>query len=670
MAAATLTAKDILAEVDRRKDELGMRQRAYRKAQDAYDGKAPGAGEGMGTDAAGRNIQADRIDEKRSELAQRPGTPNMIEPIVDDQVALIGRMPQMRVLPWGDDPDDVATMQRLSRVLRAQWLHSNMPVQLVEAARWMLLKREVLYHLTAIPPDQARDMGIEPGIYITAVDPELCMPSFGGGWDRFMLRDVIIRERMSGLVARRNWPDARIDAEQDDIDVFHYIGPAENCIVIGEDKVQSVQHDLGFCPAVWMQASPGKKGSSVSSIVDLAAELRVIFAVMEDSLVDAVFAPLVVENPESFDEKFEVGPGAPPIVTKSGGKAYRVQPGAVPNAAQGLLSMTRDYLLTTSGEAPVRVDQSLDGSNISGRAVAGVQAPGEQRLQINQQVMCHFFQALNSMVMLAFHRLPALRDAEMVVSGVEVVAEGTLFEKTIPYVETFSGGEFKGWARNEVRFGSSVGTSTHERYLILANLHKEGAVGGPFVLEQLGVPDAERVFADGQREFLQRAQGMAAGQPKGHHPGAPPGAPPGGPPPGMGGGPDAGAAPPPGAPPPEAAGASPGGPAQPPPPPPGMPPVDTAPTEPAQAFPGPLPGGDMQKRIKAAMVVAQASYHGLIVDAQPFPGGVRVIVQPAAKGGSSKAPVRAAFHAQGFDEVQIVDERKATAGTNGSAPGA
>lgn len=666
----TLSADDILQEVQRRKRDLELRQTRYRDAQQAYDGESEGTGyTEQGMDRSGRPI--DRLTIKRNELQRRGGTPNMVIPIVDDQVALLGRIPQMRVLPWSADTEIDRDVLRLSRVLRAQWLHSNMALQNVEAARWLMLKRECLYHLTAVYPDEAERRDIEPGMYITTVDPELCMPSFGGGWDRFSLEDVIIQERVSGFIARRNWGDrVRVDAKADNVDVYHYIGKQENCVVVAGRVVASVEHKLGFCPAVWVQVAPGSRQSVVSSMMDLHNEMRIIFAVMVDTLMEATYAQLVVEDPQKFDERFETGPGAPPIVTKAGGRAYRLSPGAVPDVAQGLLSTTWDHITRVAGVSPIRVEGSLDRSNISGRAVNSVQGPMQQRMQLSYDVLTHLFQTLNSMMMRAFYRLEPFRRAEMQVSGVEATGDGELVRSAVSFVETFTGEDFRGWARNEVSFQSPLGTNTHERYLVLGNLHKEGAISGPFMLDQLQIPDSDKVYAAGQEEFHARMAGMpppGVGGPHGaaRHGGAPP--PQGGvAPPGMGGGPPGGgetALPGLSAPIDTGGGGAPQGtppPAQPPPP--SMPPVDTAPTVPGKAFPGPLPGGDVMKRIQQAITVAQATYHGQILDAQPIPGGVKVTVQPAAAGGSSKSPVRNAFHQAGFEEVQVVDVR----GNNGS----
>jgi hypothetical protein len=660
----TLTAQDILDEVARRKRELEQRRQRYRDAQKAYDGESTVEQYSeQSMDRSGRPI--DRLTLKRNELQRRSGTPNMIIPIVDDQVALVGRIPQMRVLPWSDDKELEHDVRRLSRVLRAQWLHSNMALQNVEAARWIMLKRECLYHLTAVYPDEAERRGIEPGMYITTVDPELCLPSFGGGWDRHLLEDVIIQERVSAFVAKRTWGDV-IGDPGGDVDVYHYIGKEANHVVVDDRMVASVEHHLGFTPAVWVQTQPGSRQSTVNAVLDLHNEMAVIFAVMVDTLLDATYATLVVEDPQKFDDRFETGPGAPPIVTKAGGRAYRLTPGAVPDVAQGLLATTWDHITRVSGVAPVRLEGSLDQSNISGRAVSGVQGPMQQRLQLSYDVLSHLFQTLNSMMMLAFFRLEPFK-AEMQVCGVEVVGDGDIVRQSVAYVETFTGQDFRGWSRNEVSFSSPLGTNTHEQYLVLGNLHKEGAISGPFMLDQLRFPDADKVFAQGQAEFHERMAGMPPpGGPHGaaRHGGAPP--------------PQGGMAGPPGESPPQAAdgggpptsgmggvpGASTPGDGTPPPaqPPPSMPPVDTAPTNPAKAFPGPLPGGDVMRRIKQAITVAQATYHGVILDAQPIPGGVRVTVESASTGGSSKAPVRQAFHASGFDEVQVVDAR----GKNGS----
>lgn len=636
---ATPTAKEITAQAAKREKQSQARIVAYKRFEQAYFGDVEGDGQ-RAMDGYGRP----QLRRMRSGLAQRSG-PNMILPIVDDYVALRGRMPHMQVVPWEENKDTEDTCKRLSRAVRSQWLHSDMVIQNAEGAWYLTTKGEVLYMLTAVEDDD--DPETERGVYITVVDPAACFPRFGAGWQRHQLDDVIIHESYDAFSARERW---NVKSSGDEyVDVYHYIGKTGNCIVVGNEIVDRIDHELGFCPAQWLRTKPLPRDaqSDINQLVDLHAEYRIMFAVMSDSLVEATYAQAWIRNPASFEDRFEIGPGADPIVLKSDGAVGRLAPQPPPDAAVMIMGEAWEQITRMSGSAPVRTEQQITGSNISGRAISASQGPMEQRLRLGYDILATHYERLNGKIMRILHKRPAFRDHEMTVYGTE--RGGT------PYVETFTGEEFKGWTRNVVQFGSTMGGSSHERSVVALALRKEGLVTGAWVLEQMEVDDPERLFTAAQEEhkaqmaLASMAQtGGAPGPPAG---GVPPEAMgPGAPPPGQGGGPpvgvDASSAP---------GGAPSGGPPQPPPSMPGFGPVDTAPSTPGKGFPGPLP--DVQRMIKEAIVRVQHTLAGEIVDVQPAPGGVQVTITSF----HDRSKVRNAFRAAGFDRVDIVQQKKEVA---------
>lgn len=634
---ATPTAKEIIAQAQKREKQSQSRIVAYRRFEQAYFGDVEGDSQ-RAMDGYGRP----QLRQMRSGLAQRSG-PNMILPIVDDYVALRGRMPHMQVVPWEEDKDTEELCKRLSRAVRSQWLHSDMVIQNAEGAWYLTTKGEVLYMLTAVEDDD--DPDVERGVYITVVDPAACFPRFGAGWQRHQLDDVIIHESYDAFSARERW---NIKSSGDEyVDVYHYVGRTGNCIVVGDRIVDAIDHELGFCPAQWLRTKPLPRDaqSDINQLVDLHAEYRIMFAVMSDSLVEATYAQAWIRNPASFEDRFEIGPGADPIVLKADGAVGRLAPQPPPDAAVMIMGEAWEQITRMSGSAPVRTEQAIQHSNISGRAISASQGPMEQRLRLGYDILATHYERLNGKIMRILYQRPAFKDHEMVVYGTE--RGGT------PYVETFTGEEFKGWTRNLVQFGSTMGGSSHERSVVALALRQQGLVTGPWVLEQMEVDDPERLFAAAQEEHKEQMALASMAQTGGMPPGGPPGAAPPGPAggpgqPGAGGGPSAPAG---GA----GLGEAAGGPPQPPPSMPGFGPVDTAPSTPGKGFPGPLP--DVQRMINEGMARVAATLAGEITDAQPVSGGVEVTITNY----HDKPRVRAAFKAAGFDRVEIVVQKKEVA---------
>lgn len=628
----TLSAKDIIQEFNKRKGRSVARLAVYAACESAYYGEDQGIGAQKSMDGYGRPIQ--RLLLTRDELSMRGGAPNMILPVVDDRVAQRGRIPQMRVLPWQDDDESRERARSLSRVLRTQWLQSNMIVQAPEAAWYLSTKGDVLYTLSAVYPDSSREAAMTPpGVYITVVDPTMCFPRFSTGWNRYTLEDVIVHEQVDMFAAKEQW---NVEQKGDDyIDVYHYIGKDYNCIVVRDQEVSRVDHGLGFCPAEWIRnkALARYGQSDIVQALDLHREYQVMFLVMSDSLVESTYSQLVIVDPQSTDEQFETGPGAEPIVVKQGGNVFRLQPNEPPRAALMIMNTAWEQLTRMTESTPIRSEGQIGGSNISGRAISAVQGPQQERVALQQIMLGHHYEHVNSMIMRMFYDLDAFKHAEMAAYG---------SDRNQPFVETFTGEDFHGWTRNEVRFGSPLGTNSHERSVVALNLHDKHLITGRRVLEEMEVDEPERELAAAKEEFLEEARQMQALQsapsPQGGSAVSAGGGPGGSPPAGGQPGPSLQQPPVPADP---AAGGQGAGP---------LPPFDPTPVAPGASGEGaPSPLSNMGERLANAQRLAAFNMRGEIVNAAPIPGGVMVDITDSY----DKAIVRNAYHKVGFQEVRI-----------------
>src|ERR1700757_4242249 len=115
-----LSPAEILEEAMERRGISAGRLNMYRRSANAYYGVHDEEnGQFTGMSATGAPLI--RLNQLRSDIAQRVGAPNMLMPIVDDFVALKRVVPTMRILPW-DETDEVREKAaRFSRLVRTQW---------------------------------------------------------------------------------------------------------------------------------------------------------------------------------------------------------------------------------------------------------------------------------------------------------------------------------------------------------------------------------------------------------------------------------------------------------------------------------------------------------------------------------------------------------------------
>lgn len=597
-----LSGTEIMEEAKRRKGIASHRLETYRRSRDAYFGD--GAGTPVrSSDAQGRPLL--RFEQIRAALGARHGAPNMLMPIVDDFVALKGALPTLRVLPW-DDTDDARTKSaKFSRVLRTQWLQSRMEIQAYRMAWHLSALGDCLLTLNPIFPDQATGLK-RPGVYISVVDPSTAFPQFKVGWECEELEDVIIWERLPREQVKARWG---LSYQEEKIDVFWYISGDYNCVSVNGSVVESVRHGLSFCPAQWIKNKLNGRPaqSDIHAAIDSHDEMQVMVMVMNDSLLESTYSQLVIKNPVNVQEQFEVGPGAEPIVIQGDGDVTRLAPSPPPQSAQMLMQNMWELIQRIAGSAPVRTENAISGSNISGKSVHAQQGPMETRLAASQTIIGYHLQSLNSKILYMLWDLPEFRDEVVDIFGTE---------KGKPYKISFRGEELDGWTRNQIQWSALIGSTSHERSVVGLSLKQADLVPDEWVLDQIGIDDSEMLISQARTEAKDRMQQQAAMQqqmqPQGGGPGGP--GPQAQPPSGGAGQPDSAGAQsqpaPPGLPP--------------------FPPVDTAPTQAGLGTPSPVP--DVAAQITETLNKVGDQLMGKVVTATPTPGGVHITLdEPDAK---------------------------------------
>jgi hypothetical protein len=602
-----LTPAEILEEAKERKGVSSSRLSMYRRSADAYHGVSQDDGQFTGMSATGAPML--RLNQLRNDLSRRVGAPNMLMPIVDDFVALKGVVPTMRVLPWDETDDAREKAAKFSRLVRTQWSQSHMELQCYKLAWYLSALGDGLVTLNPIFPEHSSPLR-PAGIYLSVIDPSHAFPLFKTGWDSEELKDVIIWEKIPKRQVKAQWG---VISEEDKVDVLWYVSDDYNCITVAGRVVEEVQHDLGFCPAQWIKNKVNGRPaqSDIGPAIDSHAEMQIMIMVMNDSLLETTYSQLVIRNPVNVQEKFETGPGADPIVIQGDGSVDRLNPAPMPNSAEMLMTKTWELIQRMSGSAPVRTENQIPGSNISGKSVHAQQGPMETRLSEDQTVLGYHYQAINSKMLHMFYTIPDFRDADMNIFGTE---------KGRPFKITMRGEEIDGWTQNSCQWSAMIGQTAHERAVVGLQLKGADIVPDVWVLDQIGVDDAEMLVQQAKKEAQAKMEQQAAAQ-------RPPdagqqnqamekGATPGG---------NAGSAvgsngqSPPG-----------GGSPQSQPPPPGLPafpPVDTAPTKAGFGNPPPVP--DVGSRIQEILQSVEALILSQVTNVKLVPGGIHITLKSA-----------------------------------------
>lgn len=619
------TPYELLADLDRRRTKAHDRLAMYTKSRNAYFGIKSNDGV-IAMDSQGRSQLRLSLEELRDDIDRTKRVPNLIQPIVDDYVALKGVLPTMRVLPRDDTSKAREEAGRFSRVLRSQWDNSAMDVQAYTLAWYLSCLGDGIITLNCLFPEHSHPLR-PPGIYLAVVDPSTAFPRFKASFEREELDDLIIVDRMpsENVASTFNLDPATLPDEI--TEVIYYLGTHSNMTVVNGEVIERVDHNLGFCPAQWIKNKPNTQPaqSDIYYAIEPHRELQSMLVVMNDALIEATYAPIVIKDPVNVSKRFEVGPGAEPIVVQATGNVTRLAPGAQPQTAGVLFESMLNLVRQMAGTSPIRTEMAISGSNISGKAIHAQQGPMETRLAAWQTWTGWHYQRINSKILWMLYALPAFRDTEMSIWGTS---------KGKPYNILFRGAELNGWTRNEVIWSAIIGSTAHERVVVGLQLLGNQLVPGEWVLDQLGVNDSELLLQQAKEEAAEKLAAARAAESGGTPPVAPHTTEPGGPMPAA-----------------EAAtalekGATPGGespyapqpqPTSPTPPAgaagqaptiPGFPPVATSPSTTAWGTPLPVP--DEQAIITRLLATIAGQLRGEITFVTPTPDGLRIGVTDRA----------------------------------------
>src|SRR5438309_9896348 len=183
---------DLLAERQRQykvRDGLYELFNTYYRGQQGMKGK-PSV---MAANSQGRPLM--RVGEQATK--ERVFTSQRLAPIVDDNQALLGRMPATRVEPPDQSQPGLARGELLTKYLISTYELSSMDRQQAEMGYYLPCLGDGCYVLE-VEPDLRR-------VVWTVVDPSTAYPSFMSGYRRYDVLDLIIHYLIDPYAARARW---------------------------------------------------------------------------------------------------------------------------------------------------------------------------------------------------------------------------------------------------------------------------------------------------------------------------------------------------------------------------------------------------------------------------------------------------------------------------------
>jgi hypothetical protein len=541
--AAAKSAEALWAEYEARKGNASGRVEDYHRMSAPYfggDWARQGRGEIISNFADGRaalkfvgsGSSSDGADANYSQLL------NMIPEIVDSIVAVRGVVPSHEVSPESGDPQEIERALKRTRALREQYIHSGMVTQGAMLAFFLASMGDSCLVLNPrVPADlvaeKEREGRVDPfrplGVYISVVNPAHAFPRFrAGGFHQAELEDVFTEHILSAQDASDAWG---VRSDRDEVTVVHYYGRREKRILVepGKDVIPPVEHELGFCPAVWVRnKAVGRDGQSdIRMAIPINRQLAVMYALWLDAAIWAIHPIIHVHDREYVTteaETMEVGPGST-VSTVQTGNVQLISPAGRPEVAGAMMEILVQSLHQVSGVSPIQTQGIIDRSNVSARSVDRQMSPMETRLQLSNLLLSESYELLNGKILLMLSSLPDFKRVQFPLFGED--SKGA-------YNDSFTSQDIGGWIRTKTRWDPAVGTSRHEIVAMLMQLFKESMVTPqpyrlPFkmLLEAAGVEDPELKMQEAIAEWQESQKVLKEAQPPGP-PGMPPGMPPGG----------------------------------------------------------------------------------------------------------------------------------------------
>jgi hypothetical protein len=384
----------------------------------AYEGNLWNlTGSPVQTDRAGRVIM--RNTNRDGQTKNKPLVVNYLKGIVDDYVALLGNLPDVKVPPPGSSQQDQAFADRCERFHYGVWHASHLAIQMKAVAWWDSVMGSTV---GIVWPDFKRKHPVfrfvAPYMTYTVPDDE----------EPFALSKAIIAERFPTRAVRETYPNAdlapttpfamsstsgspasymasnamtstTIDGSTEVVKCFD---KNEVVTLINGKEVARARHDMGFCPVEEIPniLVPGTRGQSdIEQSVGLAQHASFIAQAYEEYVLQDIYSPIVVEGLMEGKVPEDINPMNPNTIipVNIGGKVSRLGAGQGSTVVGQELTRTQGLIEYMTGVPQVRMEGSMKSSITTGRGIDRAQGPYFSRTQYRTDILAFKLERLNSM---------------------------------------------------------------------------------------------------------------------------------------------------------------------------------------------------------------------------------------------------------------------------------
>jgi hypothetical protein len=476
-----------------RKGTYAERDRLYEIYQKYYRGRQASVGPSMlAANSQGRPLL--RVGE--SVNASRGFTTQRLAPIVDDNQALLGRMPAVRVEPPDPSSQGIDRGELLTKYLISTHELSSMDRQQAEMGYYLPCLGDGCYLLEA-EPDLRR-------VTWTVVDPSTAYPSFMSGYQRYEVLDLIIHYLMDPYAARARWGShIQVEEGQRSIPVTMYISKHQRSIVVGMEDPELVQHmewSLRFCPAVWVfnKLNGQMANSDIAQSLEQQDALDFLWVLMLEGAVQNTYPIIGVRNPLSLSgEPIQVGPGAPPVALgPDGAITVSNSQGSLESITFGMQSLISE-INVSAGTSQMRQEGSLHSSLPTGRAMHAAQGPQATRVELKQTELGAAIRRANEMTLEMQEKAPLLGSHEFEIYG---------RYKGQSFLQKMKGSDIDGWYRNSVYWDPVTGMNQQQKTAVAYEAKAAGLVDSIRAMEMTGEDDPEGMLQRVRREKLKEAE--------------------------------------------------------------------------------------------------------------------------------------------------------------------
>lgn len=381
-------------------------------------------------------------------------------------------------------------------------------------------------------------VGIHPNfkdktMKILVRSPEVAYPVWEHGY--MNLRAIGFRWRMPQDLAVQNYGPASLSfldemgadskvkeilglgkKEAKQVDVVEFWDENSKRTMINGRTIEYVEHKLGFCP--WMESSfydvpdePFGKGV-IEGNAGLFQKMNLLDSLELQSVIENVFARIVIINPAVAPEDIDNGPGGV-IPVGQGGDVRWVSPPATTTDLSASLGRSLDMVQRGTHLPGSMYGEGVATSITTGAAQHESTLPTGNVIDYVQGNIADTWVRINEMAIDMTGKIFGNRD---VVYFGRQYHESGIFATPQQFAITLKGSDLKGWTRHSLTFSPLL--NMHEKVVIGLQLGGGGIVSKRWQRDQIGIVDndamAEEILTEMRLDQTTAGlmQGLQAGQ--------------------------------------------------------------------------------------------------------------------------------------------------------------